>query len=101
MGVFTSDEHFSIQMPSSTIGCFELPTSSSTRPLVLTYIIEAMMLQVRDLVSEMTKCASSGDENTRLSDLTAGERDMSNGDGLGSMAKITLEAIHTKEGSTL
>jgi len=101
MGVFTSDEHFSIQLPTLTIGCFELPTSSSTRPLVLTCIIEAMMLQVHDLVSEMTKSASVGDGITGLSGMTPGEKGISSGDGLSSVAKITLQAINAKESSTL
>jgi hypothetical protein len=101
MGVFTSDERFSIQMPNLTIGCFELPTSSSTQSLVLTCIIEAMMLQIHDLVSEMTKSAGSSDGTAKTSDATPAENDVSSDDGLSSVAKITLQAINAKESSTL
>lgn len=51
MGPSTSDEHFPVELPSLAIGSYKLSTSSSTRPLVLACIVEAMIMHMHDLVS--------------------------------------------------
>ncbi|KAA8647923.1 uncharacterized protein ATNIH1004_006625 [Aspergillus tanneri] len=91
MGVSISDEHFPIQLPSLAIGSFQLPTSSSTRPLVLMCIIEAMIVQIRDQVSETMRPINNRNGPTRNSD----------GHGLSGVTKVTLDAIRVQEDSTM
>ncbi|KAE8149045.1 hypothetical protein BDV25DRAFT_168087 [Aspergillus avenaceus] len=86
----TAEEHFPVQLPSVAIGCFQLPASSSTRPLVLICIIEATMTQIHDQVNEMMRPAR-----------TIGEQGTLGGDGLSGVAKVTVQAIRTKEDSTM
>ncbi|KAL8891709.1 MAG: hypothetical protein Q9192_005708 [Flavoplaca navasiana] len=107
MGGSTSIEHhFPIQLPTLAIGSFKLSTSSPSRLLVLTCIIEAMIMQIRDLISEMTKPIHSRNGTTKVSDSPVGEQgtisgDGLSGDGLSGVAKITLQAIRAKEGSIM
>ena len=102
MGGSTSIEHhFPIQLPTLAIGSFKLSTSSPSRPLVLTCIIEAMIMQVRDLISEMTKPIHSRNGTTKVSDSPIGEQGTVSGDGLSGVAKITLQAIRAKEDSIM
>ncbi|KND88287.1 hypothetical protein TOPH_07099 [Tolypocladium ophioglossoides CBS 100239] len=100
MGVSTSDEHFPIQLPGLAIGSFKLPTSSSTQPLVLTCTIESMIMHMHNLVSEMMTPTNTGNGTTRVSNTAAGDQGTSGGDGLSSVAKVTLQAIRAKEDST-
>ncbi|KAL8780318.1 MAG: hypothetical protein Q9213_006516 [Squamulea squamosa] len=101
MGGSTSTEHFPFQLPSLAIGSFKLSTSSSSRPLVLTCIVEAMIMQIRDLVSEMTKPTCSRHGSAKVSNSAAGEQGNSSGDGLSGVAKVTLQAIRAKEDSIM
>ncbi|KAL8721661.1 MAG: hypothetical protein Q9225_001710 [Loekoesia sp. 1 TL-2023] len=104
MGVSTSDGHFPIQLPSLAIGSFKLPTSSLTRPLVLTCIIEATIMQIHDSVSVMMRQADTRNGRPRMSNTAAGEQGTSGGDGgdgLSGVAKVALQAIRAKEDSTM
>lgn len=101
MGTSTSDETFPIQLPSLAIGSFKIPTASSTRPLVLTCIIEAMIMQIHDLVSEMMRPANTPKGTARTSGTAAGEQGNCGADGLSGVAKVTLQAIRAKEDSTM
>ncbi|KAL8928311.1 MAG: hypothetical protein Q9172_000995 [Xanthocarpia lactea] len=102
LGDSTSIEHhFPIQLPSLAIGAFKLSTSSPSHPLVLTCIIEAMIMQIRDLIGEMTKPVHSRNGTTKVSISPAGEQGTITGDGLSGVAKITLQAIRAKEDSIM
>ncbi|KAI9040678.1 Zn(II)2Cys6 domain-containing transcription factor fumR [Aspergillus affinis] len=90
MGGSTAGEHFPVQLPRLAIGCFQLPASSSTRPLVLICIIEATMTQIHDQMNEMMRPAR-----------TIGEQGTLGGYGLSGVAKVTVQAIRTKEDSTM
>ncbi|PLB52461.1 hypothetical protein P170DRAFT_434230 [Aspergillus steynii IBT 23096] len=91
LGGATAGEHFfPVQLPRLAIGCFQLPASSSTRPLVLICIIEATMTQIHDQMNEMMRPAR-----------TIGEQGILGGDGLSGVAKVTVQAIRTKEDSTM
>ena len=101
LGVSTSDNQFPIRLPRLAIGSFQLPSSSSSGPLVLTCIMEAMIKNMHDLVSEMMKSVVTGNEASRASHTTAREQGSNGGDELGSVAKVTLQAIRTKENTTM
>lgn len=101
MGGSTSVEQFPVQLPSLAIGSFKLSTSSSSRPLVLTCIIEAMIMQIRDLISEMMKPSHSHNGTTQASNSPSDEPGTSKDDGLGIVAKGTLQAIRAKEHSIM
>ncbi|KAA8651167.1 hypothetical protein EYZ11_007036 [Aspergillus tanneri] len=100
MGVSSADGHFPIQLPSLAIGSFKLPTSSSTRPLVLMCIIEAMIMQIHNQVNEMITPANTRNGTARMSH-TDGEQGTGDGGGLSGVAKVTLQAIRAKEESTM
>jgi hypothetical protein len=108
VGIATPQEGFPVILPSVSIGTLKLPTSSANQPLVLTCIIEANMMRMHDLVSEMMRpadTAANAIARTSISrgSTSAGEQGTgaSGGDGLSSVAKVTLQAIRAKEDSTL
>lgn len=101
----TSDEHFPIRLPSLAIGSFKLHSYSSTLPLVLTCMIEAVMRQIHDLINDMMNPMNTRNGTAGLSSGAAGVHGTGNGDGdadgLSGVAKVTLQAIRAKEDSTL
>lgn len=110
MGTSSSDEHFPIQLPSLAIGSFKTPTTSSTRPLVLTCMIEAMIMHMHDLISQMMRPGNTGLAESRASgrnsssNTSGGEQNSTTGqsdDGLSSVTRVTLQAIRAKEASTM
>lgn len=89
-GGSTANDQFPVQLPRLAIGCFQLPAASSTRPLVLICIIEATMTQIHEQMNEMMQPPR-----------TVGEQGTTGGDGLSGVAKVTVQAIRTKENSTM
>ncbi|KAI4270952.1 MAG: hypothetical protein L6R38_006974 [Xanthoria sp. 2 TBL-2021] len=101
MGGPTPVEHLPVKLPSLAVGSFKLSAYSSSQPLVLTCIIEATLMQIREQISEMTKPIHTRNGTTKVSNSPAGEQGNRNDDGLSGVARVTLQAIRTKEDSIM
>ena len=101
MGGSSSVEQFPIQFPSLAIGSFKLSTFSSSQPLILTCVIEAMILQIRNLISQMTEPIHSRDRITKLPDATTGDQSTRSGEGHSGLVRASLQAIRAKEDSLM
>ncbi|KAI4252052.1 MAG: hypothetical protein L6R42_008131, partial [Xanthoria sp. 1 TBL-2021] len=86
-----------VKLPSLAVGSFKLCAFSSSQPLVLTCIIEATIMQIREQISEMTKPVHTRNGTTKVSNSPAGEQGNRGGDGLSGVARVTLQAIEPKK----
>ncbi|KAI4230033.1 MAG: hypothetical protein L6R36_000412 [Xanthoria steineri] len=101
IGGSTPVEHLPVKFPSLAIGSFKLPASSSSHPLVLTCIIEAMIVQIRERISEMMKPVHACNRTIKGPTSLASEQGSWGGDGLCGVARVTLQAIRAKEVSIM
>jgi hypothetical protein len=101
---------FPTQLPSLAVGSFEVPKTSSLQSLVLTCIMETNVMHMHSLISEIMRPVSNpvtaSASKTAASGPPAAEKlPMSGvadvGDGLSTVAKVTLQAIEANEDSTL
>ncbi|KAL4812557.1 hypothetical protein BDW67DRAFT_188533 [Aspergillus spinulosporus] len=100
---------FPIQLPRLAVGSFELPQTSSTQSLVLTCMVEANVMQMHSLISEIMEPVSSDATGSvsraGTSDPSAaGKRPMnglSAGEVLSTVATVTLQAIKANEDAIL
>ncbi|KAJ5861073.1 uncharacterized protein N7529_008383 [Penicillium soppii] len=104
------DFSFPSQLPNLTVGSFKIPKTSAIQTIVLTCILETNMLHMHSLISEIMKPAcnngtgsasktDSSGPSVREKRTLNGDSDV--GDGLSSVAKVTLQAIETNEDTTL
>lgn len=101
IGGSTPVEHLPVKLPSLAIGSFKLPASSSSQPLVLTCIIEAMIVQIRERIGEMMKPVHAHNRTIKGPSSLASEQGNWGGDGLCGVARVTLQAIRAKEVSIM
>ncbi|GIJ91112.1 hypothetical protein Asppvi_010077 [Aspergillus pseudoviridinutans] len=101
---------FPTQLPSLAVGSFELPKTSSVQSLVLTCIMETNVMHMHSLISEIMRPVSNTAAGSASKAATSGppaaeKRPMNGiadpGDGLSTVAKVTLQAIEANEDSTL
>ncbi|KAL4745671.1 hypothetical protein BDW72DRAFT_208019 [Aspergillus terricola var. indicus] len=100
---------FPIQLPRLAVGSFELPQTSSTQSLVLTCMMEANVMQMHSLISEIMKPVSTdatGPASTAgASGPQAAEKRHMNGvaagEVLSTVAAVTLQAIKANEDAIL
>ncbi|KAL3429105.1 hypothetical protein BDV09DRAFT_190409 [Aspergillus tetrazonus] len=100
---------FPIQLPRLAGGSFELPQTSSTQSLVLTCMMEANVMQMHSLISEIMKHVSTDATGSGLSacdsGLPAAEKRPINGvaagEVLSTVATVTLQAIKANEDAIL
>ncbi|KAH1290094.1 hypothetical protein KXX30_006310 [Aspergillus fumigatus] len=105
-----SSSCFPTQLPSLAVGSFEVPKTSSIQSLVLTCIMETNVMHMHSLISEIMRPvshpATGSASKTAASGPPAAEKRPGNGaadagDGLSTVAKVTLQAIEANEDSTL
>ena len=100
---------FPVQLPRLAVGSFELPQTSSTQSLVLTCMMEANVMQMHSLISEIMKPVSTDATGSGLragdSGLPAAEKRPMNGvaagEVLSTVATVTLRAIKANEDAIL
>jgi hypothetical protein len=101
---------FPTQLPSLAVGSFELPKTSSIQSVVLACILETNVMHMHSLIREIMRPTSSTVTGSASKTVTSGpqpaeKRNMNGvadaGDGLSSVAKVTLQAIEANEDSTL
>jgi hypothetical protein len=101
---------FPTQLPSLAVGSFELPKTSSIQSLVLMCIIETNVMHMHSLISEIMRPVSNNVTGSATKSAASGppaaeKRPMNGvadvGDGLSTVAKVTLQAIEANEDSTL
>lgn len=97
MGGPTPVEHMPVKLPSKAVGSFKLSAFSSSQQLVLTCIIEATIMQIREQISKMAKPVHTRNGTTKVSNSPAGEQGNRGGDGLSGVARVTLQAIEPKK----
>jgi hypothetical protein len=104
------DFSFPSQLPNLTVGSFKIPKTSAIQTIVLTCILETNMLHMHSLISEIMKPACNNGTGSASKTDSSGpsvrEKRTLNGvsdvgDGLSSVAKVTLQAIETNEDTTL
>ncbi|EHK42445.1 hypothetical protein TRIATDRAFT_319874 [Trichoderma atroviride IMI 206040] len=92
MDASVAEAYTPIALPGLNIGTFEIAPSSTLKVVILLHIMEAMMAQVRRLVSEMTK---PSDENGTMSGgLTA---KTGNDNDPTSITRVSMQGIRAKE----
>ncbi|KAJ5793504.1 hypothetical protein N7457_000103 [Penicillium paradoxum] len=105
-----SNFSFPLQLPSLAVGSFKIPKTSAIQSIVLTCVLETNILHMHSLISEVMRPAcnsiTGSASQATLSGNSVGERRKLNGsvdggDGLSSVAKVTLQAIEANEDSTL
>ncbi len=95
-------------LPRLAIGSFEMTSSSSTQVVVVMHLMEAMMLRVRDLISEMggrrlEQPAAVVDEEDDgrgefIFDTPSGQWPLNS---QFNITEVTLRAIQTREEATM
>lgn len=92
------------QLPGLAVGTFEFSKTSSVSSLVLMCIVETNIMQMHSLISECMRPASkevTGSSCTSGAERRPMSRVSAMGDGLSSVAKVTLQAIEANEDSIL
>ncbi|KAL4740406.1 putative C6 finger transcription factor [Aspergillus similis] len=101
---------FPIQLPRLAVGSFELPQTSSTQSLVLTCIMEANVMQMHSLISEIMKPVSTdatgsasraGASSSPAAETRPMHRVADADEVLSSVATVTLQAIKANEDAIL
>ncbi|PKX89977.1 Zn(II)2Cys6 domain-containing transcription factor fumR [Aspergillus novofumigatus IBT 16806] len=101
---------FPTQLPNLAVGSFEVPKTSSIQSLVLTCIMETNVMHMHSLISEIMRpisnpVAGPASKSAASGPPAAEKRPMNGvadaGDGLSTVAKVTLQAIEANEDSTL
>lgn len=93
MDASVAEAYTPIALPGLNVGTFEIAPSSTLKVIVLLHIMEAMMAQVRRLVSEMTK-PSDAEDGTMSGGLAA---KTSNNNNLASITRVSMQGIRAKE----
>ncbi|CAG8889914.1 unnamed protein product [Penicillium egyptiacum] len=92
------------QLPGLAVGTFEFSKTSSVSSLVLMCIVETNIMQMHSLISECMRPASKdvpGSSRSSGAEKCSMSRVAAMGDGLSSVAKVTLQAIEANEDSIL
>ncbi|KAM0518883.1 hypothetical protein ACHAPE_003873 [Trichoderma viride] len=93
MDASVAEAYTPIALPGLNIGTFEVAPSSTLKVVILLHIMEAMMAQVRRLVSEMTKPSDA--ENGTMSGGLAAKT--SNDNNQTSITRVSMQGIRAKE----
>lgn len=101
IGASTPVEYLLLRLPTLAIGSFKRSASSSSQPLVLTCIIEAIIIQIRERISEMMKPVHACNGIIKIPNSLAGEQSEKGGDELCGLARITLQTIKAQEVFTI